>query len=123
MNSPQFALTDSSVTKIMQWKRYQPTFYNGSSIPPPDGPRYTHISIDPNSRSGMMLKVFSASGISLAILFSRVLLIYSAKKQLPAYIVKDFYWICTTFGFFALEIPTLPGSKRTRNHGSSSLCR
>ncbi|KAI9336310.1 periplasmic binding protein-like I [Obelidium mucronatum] len=82
MNSPQFALTDPSVTKIMQWKRYQPTFYNGSSIPPPDGPIYTHISIDPNSRSGMMLKVFSASGISLAILFSLVVLIFRNKPAI-----------------------------------------
>ncbi|KAI9327042.1 periplasmic binding protein-like I [Obelidium mucronatum] len=82
LTAPQFAITDIDVTKIMQWKTAKPIFYDGSSIPPPDGPAYTHVFISPTSSTGLMLQAFTGFGITAAIAFLIIVLLFRKKKAI-----------------------------------------
>ncbi|KAI9341888.1 periplasmic binding protein-like I [Obelidium mucronatum] len=60
-----FAITDVNVTRIDYLEGAVPIFFDGTSIPPPDGPLYTTRSITADSSEAAILKFWTEFGLIL----------------------------------------------------------
>ncbi|KAI9336699.1 hypothetical protein BDR26DRAFT_474647 [Obelidium mucronatum] len=76
-----FASTDIDSTRIEYIDGQLPIFFDGTSIPPLDGPVYETLLIWPDSQNAFILKIFAGVGVFFAGLF---LLLIAVFQRNPA---------------------------------------
>ncbi|KAJ3030579.1 UNVERIFIED_CONTAM: hypothetical protein HDU68_008472 [Siphonaria sp. JEL0065] len=104
---PVFARTDVQLSKIDYVDGLRPLFYDGGSIPPPDGPTYTTLLISSDTPQASLLTAFMITGLVISIGFSIIIFINQKKTairsgsvtflsimtlgSIPAYVANSMY--------------------------------
>ncbi|KAJ3312962.1 hypothetical protein HDU76_002750 [Blyttiomyces sp. JEL0837] len=103
-DSNAFLRLDASGTVFTETE-YQPTFYGGSHIPPPDGPVLKELVIEWRSAYGIILAILSILGMLLCIIFL-VLLLFLRTSRVIRFMSPLFTGIYT-LGIFIANLSLL----------------
>ncbi|KAJ3312963.1 hypothetical protein HDU76_002751 [Blyttiomyces sp. JEL0837] len=102
--SVAFLRIDASGTTFTETE-YEPTFYGGSNIPPPDGPVLKELVIEWRSAYGAILAILSILGMLLCLLFLVLLILLRTTRVIK--FMSPLFTAIYTLGIFIANLSLL----------------